>query len=328
MSLRRIVPLALVVLACQADIPNQAPPSTVVFAVTVPSATDATQVVGTRPLSPPFPNDLLLQSATCNATAQALTGCTLPVPASLAPLAPLATLGGFPDTGAALGLPLPPTTPLPIRIQLIEKATTGDPSCAPAANATPAFPDIDPASITAENFALVRYDTGTLTPVPFVVPPGTAGYDPATGVLTILPAQPWAHPAPLGGRYVAALRSGNHGIKTSAGQPVVLAAQTSAYLISQGKDLTKAENQGLLRSCLRDPVLTATAVQLERLRQVYSTSRFWTNVTAPVAVGWQPVDPAQLPAPLPIALPAAFDAIDAVFPHAEIATIQTFVVHP
>lgn len=320
MSLRRFAPLVLAVLACQADIPNQAPPSTVVFAVTVPSATDGTQAVGARPLSPPFPNDLLLQSATCNAAAQLVTGCTFPVPDEVFGFKDLAAAGGFPATGAA-------TTPLPIRIQLIEKATTTDPSCAPAANATPAFPDIDPASITRANFALVRYDTGTPTEVPFVVPPGTAGYDPTTGVLTILPAQPWEHPAPLGGRYVAALRSGDHGIKTSGGQPVVLAAQTSAYLISQGKDLTKAENQGLLRSCLRDPVLTATAVQLERLRQAYSTSRFWTNVTTPVALGWQPVDPAQLP-PLPVALPAAFVAIDAVFPHAEIATIQTFVIHP
>jgi hypothetical protein len=227
--------------------------------------------------------------------------------------------GGYP----ALAPPAN-AVPFPITIQLIEKSVSSSPTCTPAQNATPPFPDIDPATVTPSSFALVRYDTGTPTQVPFTV----ASYSQATGVLTIVPTAGWDHPAPLGGRYVAALRSGSTGVKTSAGAPVMIAAQTSAFLISQDSDLTLAENQQLLRTCLSEPTLGATAAQLERLRQVYSTSRFWTNVTAPTALGWTPVPPSQLPSPLPVTLPSAFEAIDAVFPHGEIATIHTFVIAP
>jgi hypothetical protein len=327
MEIRRFAPLALAlaVLGCQADIPNQAPPSTIVFAITVPSATDATQAVGTQPLSPPGPNDLTLQAATCTPASQALSGCALPPPIpqpTLGALQAFATAGGYP----ALAPPAN-AVPFPITIQFIEKAVTSSPSCVPAANATPPFPDIDPTTVTASTLALVRYDTGTPTQVPFTV----ASYDPATGVLTVIPTAGWDHPAPLGGRYVAALRSGSTGVKTSTGQPVVIAAQTSAFLISQDEDLTKAESQGFLETCLQEPVLTRTAAQLEALRQVYSTPRFWTNVVSPpfpATLGWTPVPPSSLPSPLPVTLPSAFAALDTVFPHREIATIQTFVIAP
>jgi hypothetical protein len=108
----------------------------------------------------------------------------------------------------------------------------------------------------------------------------------------------------------------------------MIAAQTSAFLVSQDRELTRAENQQLLRTCLPEATVSATATQLEALRQVYSTTRFWTNVTAPTALGWTPVPPSSLPSPLPVVLPSAFEAIDAVFPHGEIATIQTFVIAP
>jgi len=325
MAIRRFAPLALAlaVLGCQADIPNQSPPSTIVFAITVPSATDATQAVGTQVLAPPGPNDLTLQAASCTPASQALSGCALPPPIpqpTLGDLQALVAAGGYPALVSA-------TVPFPITIQFIEKAVTSSPSCVPAANATPAFPDIDPTTVTPSTLALVRYDTGTPVQVPFTV----ASYVATTGVITVIPTAGWAHPAPLGGRYVAALRSGSTGVKTSTGQPVVIAAQTSAFLVSQGKDLTKAENQGLLRTCLQDPVLTATAAQLEALRQVYSTPRFWTNVVSPpfpATLGWTPVPPSSLPSPLPVTLPSAFAALDSVFPHGEIATIQTFVIAP
>jgi hypothetical protein len=324
MAFRRFAPLALALLGCQPDIPNEPPPATIVFAVTVPSATDASQAVGTRALSPPQPNDLTLQAATCTAASQAISGCTFPVPAVLSGLAPRAEAGGYP--ALAPSPPAPAGTPFPITIQLIEKAVSTSPTCTPATNATPAFPDIDPATVAASSLALVRYDTGTPTQVPFTV----ASYDPATGVLTVVPTAGWEHPAPLGGRYVAALRSGSTGVKTSTGQAVTIAAQTSAFLISQDKDLTKAENQALLRTCLPESVVTTTAQQLENLRQVYSTPRFWTNVVSPPAdatLGWTPL-PLSLAPPLPVTLPSAFAAIDLVFPHAEIATIQTFVIAP
>ena len=69
MAFRRFVPLAFVLglLGCQTDIPNEPPPSTIVVAITVPSATDATQTVDGRAILPPSPNDFTLQAATCTA---------------------------------------------------------------------------------------------------------------------------------------------------------------------------------------------------------------------------------------------------------------------
>src|SRR3989304_5175034 len=101
MAIRRFAPLALAlaVLGCQADIPNQSPPSTIVFAITVPSATDATQAGGTPPLAPPGPNDLTLQAASCTPASRALWGCALPPPIpqpTLGDLQALVAAGGYP----------------------------------------------------------------------------------------------------------------------------------------------------------------------------------------------------------------------------------------
>jgi hypothetical protein len=291
MSLHRFaVPaLTLAALACQSSIPNQAPPDTVAFAVSFPDTSD-----GTQSFQPPVPNDLVLQAATA----------TPPPAVSAAQLALLnafRTAGGFPNDQE-----------VPIQIQFFAVKT--DPK---GGTPTPtAFPDIDTTTVTTTTLAVLRLDTGTPTPVDFEVAP--TDYSATTGVLTIhkkvdpATGARWWSTGKDSGRYVVALRGGTKGVKTKSGQ--VIAPQTPALLISQDKDLTKAENQGILAT-QADPV--AAGKRLEGVRQLYATPQTWQNTTA----GWNPPPGAGGPI-------SAFAAVDTVFPHAEIASIQTFVVDP
>jgi hypothetical protein len=295
MLLRRIVPVALAAAAlaaaaCQPSVSNQSPPATVPFAVSFPDASD-----GTQAFQPPVPNDLVLQAATSAAP---------PVvsPAQLALLKAFAQGGGFPNDQE-----------VPIQIQFF--AVKPDPK---GGAPTPApFPDLDTATITASTLAVVRVDTSTPTVVPFDVAP--ADYDATKGVLTIhnkldpATGTRWWPTGPGGGRYVVALRGGNQGVKTKAGDAV--AAQTAALLVSQDKDLTQPENQGLLAT-QADPA--AAARRLETIRQLYAKPVAWTFAGAP---GW-------VPAPVTGNQPSALAAIDKAFPHRELASLQTFVIDP
>lgn len=340
MSLRRFAPLALAsaVLGCQADIPNQAPPSTLVYAISFPSCSDATQA-----LSAPSPNDLALRAVTTPPTPPQCAGQATPSPAQILALQSFALAGGFPRAAGA-------TTPLPITIQFVEVQTSADPQCGPnflPAPPTPAaipFPDLDPASVTATTLALVRYDTTSAQQVPFAV----AGYDRTTGVLTIVnatggvPGAPWD----AGGRYVVALRGGANGVKTKTGQPI--AAQNATFLLAQDKDLTQFENQAILRACVTNPndpvqagVVQATVNQLVTLQSLYRGQPIATDTTNPLhPIFWTRVPPAPAAGPVvwtpvpsgtngtPLLPRSPFAAVDIVFPHAEIATIQTFVIAP
>jgi hypothetical protein len=299
MSPRRTVPVAVVTAAlaaaaCQPSISNQSPPATVAFAVSLPDASD-----GTQSFQPPVPNDLILQAAaTPGATPTALATSA----AQFALLNAFATGGGWPNDQE-----------VPVQIQFI--ALKSDPKGG-APTAAP-FPDLDTTSITASTLAIVRYDGGTPTAVDFEVAP--ADYDAAKGVLTVhkkvdpaTGSRAWAT-GPGGGRYVVALRGGSQGVKTKAGDPI--AAQTAALLVSQDKDLTQPENQGLLAT-QADPV--AAARRLETIRQLYAKPVAWTFASG---AGW-------VPAPATGNQPSALSAIDKVFPHKELASLQTFVVDP
>lgn len=291
MSLRRfaVSSLAFAVLACQASIPNQSPPQTIAFAVSFPDTSD-----GTQAFQPPIPNDLVLQAAT-STSPPAVSA------AQLALLRAFSTAGGFPNDQE-----------VPIQVQFFAvkpDAAGGSPTPAP-------FPDIDTTTITASTLAVVRVDTGTPTPVEFEVAP--ADYSASTGVLTVhKKVEPatgarWWATGPGGGRYVVALRGGDKGVKAKGGQAI--AAQISALLISQDKDLTKAENQGLLAT---QPNPAAAGARLEQIRQLYASPQTWQNTP----LGWNPPPGAG-------GSIAALAAVDVVFPHREIASIQTFVVDP
>ncbi len=294
MSLRRFAPLALVLgAACSPSVPNQAPPDTVAYAVSFPDASDGTQF-----FQPPLPNDLILNAATTTTLAG--------VPAAQAALLKAFAKGG--------GWPNDQEVPIQIVFYQVKVDPAGGP---PTSSAT--APDIDAATVNASTVAIVRYDVATPTKIPVgeatyatTTTPTPAGAAPI-GVLTVRrqpdPATGTRWWAP--GRYAVALRGGKDGVKTRAGQPI--AAQTSTLLISQDKDLTQPENQSLLAS---QPDPAAAGAKLEQSRRLYATPTQWGDT----AFGW-------VPQPSTTLTPA-LKAVDAVFPHRDVATIQTFVVDP
>ena len=126
MSLHRFAPLALALFGCQADIPNQSPPSTIVFAISFPSCSDGSQV-----LPAPSPNDLALRAFTAPTAPQCTPLPPSPTAQQIAILQASVAGKGFPSQ--LLNPAPPPTTlplplPLPIAIQLLETAVSTNPS--------------------------------------------------------------------------------------------------------------------------------------------------------------------------------------------------------
>jgi len=297
MSLRRFALLVLVAVACQPSVPSQSPPSTVAYAVSFPSSADATGA-----FSPPTPNDLVLESANSLA------------PSATLPAAQIALLKAFVQGG---GWPNDQEVPIQIQFFAVTVSPTGGaPTAAP-------FPDIDTTTITPSTLALLRYDPNVAKPTPIAFEVAPTDYDAATGVLTIhktvdpTTGTRWWPTGPNGpGRYVVALRGGSNGVLTKGGQQI--APQVSTFLMAQDEVLTEAQNQGLL-STQPNPALLAE--QLEALRQLFANPVGWTTVpaTATTPSAWEPGPP-------PTGLVAPLAAIDTVFPHRQIASLQTFVV--
>jgi hypothetical protein len=96
-----------------------------------------------------------------------------------------------------------------------------------------------------------------------------------------------------GAHYVAAIRGGPNGVTVDGGQPIY--PQPAMYIIEQGKDLTKPENQGLIPGDTAAQ-RAATAAQLDLLRRQYEGG------------------------PFPV--------ISAAFPKTDIATLTTFQIAP
>src|SRR5713101_385049 len=96
-----------------------------------------------------------------------------------------------------------------------------------------------------------------------------------------------------GVQYVAAIRGGPNGVTVNGGQPIY--PQPAMFIIEQGKDLTKPENQGLIPGDTAAQK-AATAAQLDVLRKQYEAG------------------------PFPV--------ISAMFPKTDIATLTTFQIAP
>jgi len=102
-----------------------------------------------------------------------------------------------------------------------------------------------------------------------------------------------------GVQYVAALRGGPNGITVNGGQ--LIYPQPAMFIIEQGKDLTKPENQGLIPGNSAAEK-AATALQLEALRQQYEGT---------------------------VAKPGPFGLVSsAAFPKTDIAVMTTFKIAP
>jgi hypothetical protein len=97
------------------------------------------------------------------------------------------------------------------------------------------------------------------------------------------------------GRYVMALRGGADGIKTAAGEPVSPSA--IFYLVAQGEDLSTEKNIGLLRT--QTGSVEGAKAAAQRLNQIIAAYKL-----------------------------GAFQAVDQVFPHQELASLTTFAIAP
>jgi len=313
MSVRRLavlaVPFALALTGCP-SVTQQPPPDLVQVAVFDPTTANI-----------PLPNDLALQAAP-----------GLPASAQKELLLAFTAAGGFPTDQE-----------IPITVGLKATQRNADGTYSPT-NVLP----IDGSTVNASTVAIVRVDVSP----PEVIAPEFGGFltTPVSvgastvnfGTLTIRRkadadgSRRWAS-SPGGGRYVVALRGGGNGIKTTSG--LAIAADAPIALVAPNKNLTISENQP------PGGLPAAEVAQLEGLRALYANPFPWCNfpVIPPGApfqsAGWNPVGAAALAAACappyaagtqapstPSAI--AYAAIDKVFPHAELASIQTFGVDP
>ena len=242
MLLRRAIPLALAIaaIACEPPVPFDASahnPSFVDYAVFDP----APDPVDNSPVDIPLPSDVALQP-------QALatqSGAQLEV------LQSFAAQGGWPaDQDLALTFDF-------VRINL---DATG--------KATRTAPALDLSTINPSTLLILSLSAAGVGPVAYDAPVA-ADYvvNGDHGTLTIhktADSSGLRHYPPA--VYVAAVRGGANGVKVAGGGPVN--PRPAMYLITQGADLTRPENQGLLPGATREEK-AKNAAQLEQLRKAF-----------------------------------------------------------
>lgn len=198
------------------------------------------------------------------------------------------TAGGFPSDQA-------PTLTVPLRSYSYDATTNKY-----APDTTP--PSVDAATLTASNVALFRLGSGVATRVS-IEPAATQ----TAGSIALRPVADASGSRRLApGRYVFAVRGGANGPKTTEGLPI--GPDLAIALTIPNKDLSVPANQ---------PPGGLTAEQiglLEPVRAVLWSPLSWSNVSG----AWTPaVDTSILP---------AYAAVDAAFPHTEVASIAAFSI--
>jgi dienelactone hydrolase len=196
--------------------------------------------------------------------------------------------GGFPSDQA-------PTLTVPLSSYSYNAAAN-----AYALDTTP--PSVDAATLTASNVALFRLGSGVATRVS-IEPAATQ----TAGSIALLPVADASGSRRLApGRYVFAVRGGANGPKTTEGLPI--GPDQAIALTIPNKDLSVPANQ---------PPGGLSAAQiglLEPVRAVLWNPLVWSNQSG----NWAP-------APDTSILPA-YAAVDAAFPHAEVASIAAFSI--
>lgn len=230
MQLRRILPAAaalVAVAACRPSVPERQNPTAVSYAVFDPTTSEI-----------PLPNALALSPDGL---------ASLPAGAQKELLQAFALTGGFPDDQE-----LPAT----LDFVVANIAANGTVTSLP--------PDLDLTTLTPTTRLVLESCPGGAAPVAV-----EASYAKGTvkGTLTLRRTPD----ATTGLRYwksgctvIIALRGGPSGLHTTQGDPIY--PQATTYLITQGKDLTVQENQGLLPGATADE-RAAVGRQLEQLRQ-------------------------------------------------------------
>ncbi len=250
----------------------------------------------------PTPNDLALQATP-----------TLPVSAQRDLLQSFVDASGFPvDQG--------PTLSVPIALYDWDAATSKY-----VASSTP--PRLDPASVTTDTAALFQVDVSP----PLRVDIEAASVQ-ADGSISLVPVADSTGSRRLPpGRYVFAVRGGASGVKTTDALPI--AADVPVALTIPDKNLADPANQP-------PGGLSADQVtQLETIRALLWNPVAWLSANLGAGNAWIPCLPtvlASAPDPLKAACTAAsgavsasaYAAVDAAFPHAEVASIAAFQIAP
>lgn len=244
---------------CAPSIPQSPPPASIVAAVFDPTAGDI-----------PLPNDLALKGL----PSPLLSGAQNEL------LESFAAQNGFPSDQAVA-----------ITISFARDVLQADGSVVREA------PDLDFSSFDPGTFFVYAITSQQSGFVP-VEAPSAADYRKVSvdsgqkGVLSIRRKGrgPWEP-----GRYVMALRGGDNGVRTAAGEPV--SPSPIFYLVAQGEDLATEKNIGLLRTQTGSVEEAKAAAQ--RLNQIISAYKL-----------------------------GAFQAVDQVFPHQELASLTTFAIAP
>ncbi|HVO17893.1 MAG TPA: hypothetical protein VMU15_01470 [Anaeromyxobacter sp.] len=215
---------------------------------------------------------------------------TLPASAQKDLLQSLVVAGGFPaDQAPALSVPI--------------AAYDWDASTHSYLAAS-ALPGVDATTITADTAALFKVDE---------TPPLRVDLEAAStqvdGAVTLVPKADASGSRRLAsGRYVFAIRGGLSGVRTTTGLPI--AADKPVALSIPNKDLSDPANQ---------PPGGLSADQLAQISAVQAA--LWNPV------GWSDVG-GLWTAGLDLSVTPAFTAVDAAFPHAEVASIAAFQIAP
>jgi hypothetical protein len=250
----------------------------------------------------PTPNDLALQATP-----------TLPVSAQRDLLQSFVDAAGFPVDQA-------PTLSVPIALYDWDTATS-------KYVASSTSPRLDPASVTADTAALFKVDVSP--PVRVDVEAAAVQVD---GSISLVPAADSTGSRRLApGRYVFAVRGGANGVKTT--DALSIAADVPVALTIPDKNLADPANQP------PGGLSAAQVTQLETIRALLWNPVAWLSANLGTGNAWIPCLPTVLagaPAPLQAACTAAsgavsasaYAAVDAAFPHAEVASIAAFQVAP
>jgi len=177
---------------------------------------------------------------------------------------------------------------LPVTISLVRTVIAAD------GTATNTAPTLDPTTVVNGSTLVVYLNTQGASGLVAIDPITDANYVSAGdhGVLSIHNKNraPWTP-----GQYVVGLRGGPNGVKTKEGDPIY--ASTTFYLIAQGQNLETEQNLTLLRAQTgSEAAARAAAQQLDQIIHGYNQG--------------------------------AFQAVNTVFPHEELAAMTTFTVAP
>ncbi len=265
---------------------------------------------GERAATIPIPNDLALQGAP-----------GLPLGETRDALFDLIGFGGWPPP-TSMWAPVQGVV-IPLRTEVFQPDGSYAPAAAPA--------ELDLSTVDASTVAIVR-----LNEPPTVVPPATPAVY-AGGALILNPVGGTFAP----GRYVVAVRGGASGVKAIVdGEAVPLQADRPIALVAPNRDLSQPENRPPRPAGVSEEDFDAQLARLETLRGTFAVGMDWgrvdigavcqaaLGVTPPEGECWLPPIPAPpLDQPLPTpGMTAAFAGVDLVFPHEELASIQTFEV--